>query len=655
MRSKNFVETRERWQQVLVEDKDIQHISKKFNLTPLLARLIISRDIGLGHEKDLWIFLDPPEQLITDLDGLADPKDLHRACQRLETAIKKRELVMINGDPDADGITGTAILAAGLREFGGRVSYDFPIRAKEGHGVQPRIIDDANRMGVKVYLTVDCGSKDLLSAKYAKKLGMDMIVTDHHILGRTNPDVCAIINPMSLNPPSLAKNLAGAGVALKLIIALAQHMKIQLNNDFFDYLLALATLGTLSDRMSLKNPMNRIIVKRGIEALNKTSMQGLKALRENRAGKDVMLKAREVGRIITPSLNAPGRIGDRGEGIPDSRHAVDLLLLGSGKKNAEKADEFIKKFSSVFDAGQAVIKSDFSAIEDAAILHDVNERRKFITTKIEDEIEHLVAQDKDIEKRSVVIIQGKNWHPGVIGIDTDRLRDRFLKPAVIMTEYTGVPYVRASSRSIPTINIYDVIDSVSESFEHRHKRSPFQIQVKSAEGMRFINAFGGHSQACGFTFHKSDKDEILRLLIKEMDSIPKEQFNYSYEILDTIHFSQLNDKLIKTLGELSPYGQNFEYPLFFLQGCSLTRPKAFGGKFQEKRTPHVGFFVYEHGKPQGRKIDAVGFGLWDKFCLMVTKDPQKVYDIIFTIEYDMMRPKKKKIRLNVQDIRVSKT
>lgn len=654
--------SRERWHFTKLDPKKIKALAQKFDLDPILARILLVYKIGQGDDEYIKSFINPPEHLLTLTKGLSRKEDVRRAVDRISQAIKRKEKIMVNGDPDADGITATTILVASLRHLGATVEYDFPARSREGHGLQPRIIDYCSKHKFKLIITADCGSKDVEATDYARGLGVDVIVCDHHILGRTLPPAYALVNPHRVKHRTHFKALSGAGVAFKLMVAVFESRRVSMPKPLMSFLLAMVALGTTSDRMSLLEPMNRILIKRGVDAINTTKMEGIRALKEISSPPGFSYKPRDLARTIVPRLNAPGRIGDPEENIPDSNLVVDLLLLGIGKENANKATGMLEKFMSVLHLEQKMkyggAGDTSSAMEEAAQVDDVNERRKLITSKIEDEIEKLIETQVQPETDRIIIVHGRNWNPGVIGIDTDRLKDRFLKPSMILTSFDGSDYVRGSVRSIPSIDMYSIIDTVAELFEQKNGRKLFQMEVVTNLGKRKVNAFGGHAQACGFTLHKDDVDELIHLVRQEVDKLPIKKFNYYYEIVDNLNFSQLSSQFINTLDRLIPYGQKFEFPIFYLKGCRITKARPFGNKYQEFRTPHVDFFVADgltNPRKQPRRLSAVGFGLWEKYSAMRSLDPNGMYDIIFVLEEaHHRRDSKTKLRLNVLDIRKSR-
>ena len=654
-----FSRNRERWKLTQVSSAEVTTLAKTLDIDILLAKILLSRNIGKGNVDAIKNFLSPDESLIYEFDKVSSTEHLNKGVDRVVSAIQNQETIMINGDPDADGIAGVTILVTGLRHFGAEVIYDFPVRSREGHGLQVRIIEEAIQKGAKLIISTDCGSKDVDAALYAKEQGIDVIITDHHILGKTLPDVYAVINPQLVKEQTLYKELSGSGVAFKFILAIAEKLKREIPETFTEFLLAVLCFGTLSDRMSLLNPMNRILVNRGVEALISSNREGLKAIRRVCIDERSEIKPRNLSRTIIPRLNAPGRIGDKQQGIPDSSIVVDLLTIGVGQKHAKRARELAQIFQSVVDLNKKKRNELLgNAMSTALSVDDINEKRKYITNKIEEEIGTLVESQCNVDTDRVLMVEGKNWNPGVIGIDTDRLKDRFLRPAILFTRDANSPYIRASVRSIPTINMYQLIDEIDEEYFNQHQRSMFQFEVKSVQGTRKVNAFGGHSQACGFTLHEDDLPLFKEMMAKKASLLPEDDFNYSYEIIEKIPFSDISPKLIHKLDEIGPYGQNFEFPIFYLKECDIIKGKPFGNKYQSVQKPHVRFWVKDFSnqtRGKGKSFPAVGFGLWEKFCdLKANHNPNIGFDLIFTCEkVGIDKRGEENIRLNVLDIRIS--
>ncbi len=668
----------EKWDFKTADYREVLTISKKFNVSADLARILCIRNIGNGHLGSLQDFLFPPKSLLTSFEEITDPQHLRAACDRLARALEKKEALMINGDPDADGISGTTILAAGLRTLGFTTHYDFPTRSTEGHGLQPRIIEKAKSLNAKVILTADCGSNNFESTDYAKTLGIDVIVCDHHILGKERPNACAMVNPFMIDHPTADQKLAGAGVCFKFIMALFHSFQVEMPQSFRDYLISIAALGTLSDRMTLLAPINRLLIKKGVQTLQHTPMEGLKALRDMCIEPSDKLNSRAVSLNLVPRLNAPGRIGDPDKGIMDSNIVVDLLLLGRGRKNAEIAQTLMQKFWSVFQLdwankkaeAEAAVESEAEGRSDLIYstlyeVEKVNDRRKQLTSNIEDSIEESLRDEVDISGR-IIIVKGHNWNPGVIGINADRLRERFLKPVIVLTQETGSDYIRGSVRSIPSINIYRIIEKAGDDFKERTGKHLFELKVKTALGERVIYAFGGHSQACGFTIHKDNLPTFISAVKAEMALLPTEQLQYVYEVIDTLQPQDITISLYTHLDKLDPFGNGFEFPIYALHGCSVgSKPRPFGNKYQKTRTPHVDFQVvfdrHSHNRHHSGRLKAVGFGMWEKFFDLVKVQNIEKFDILFFLE--LRTPPRRKnrktkgstpppeLRLNVVDMR----
>ncbi len=667
----NTIEPVDSWHVHQYDKDDITALKNKLKLPDVAVKVLLANGID-ANTPDIDSFLQTNDDLLYRYDTLTTPSHMEAALSTLADAITKKQKVFVNGDPDADGITATTIIVAVLLYFGVDVDYDFPIRAKEGHGLQCRLIDQCKKNGVSLMMTTDCGSKDFEAVQYAKDQGINVILTDHHILGESLPAADAIVNPYLVDEKTLDQQLCGAGVSFKFALALTDYLDATLSDELFQFILAMAALGTLSDRMSLLNPMNRAIVREGVYALNRLGVAGIQALKKISLGHTAPLKPREVSRTITPRLNAPGRIGDRDAGIPDSKMVVEMLLMGiegvkkSSKRGIKKAME---QFLSVLEtdrsqrrgAGDDKKDGSNSVSEKAHMIEDVNDQRRQITEKIDTEIEGLITNEKSAAEHRIILVRGERWNSGVIGIDTDRLRDRFKCPAVIVTNQGDSIFLKGSSRSIPNIDMYAVMDRVQQRFfEEKHFRL-FEIEVETDDGPAMVNAFGGHAQACGFSFHSDNYADFERLLRAEMAALPDEQFVFKYDIVDTLPFSQLRNELCSQLDKVLPFGQRFEYPVFQIKNCKIgNKIRPFGNKYQKDRTPHVEFSVAEGhrgGKfvKNPRYIMCVGFGLFEKFQEIRSSEKEQMVDIICSADTQRRRGKKGvQLQLNIVDIRPSR-
>ena len=473
----------QRWSFSTFNDVDVAAVSSEFNIDDLHAKVLI-HNVETADSKKIREVLHPSNKYLHDYADISSEDQLKKAIQRVKKAQKNQEHILINGDPDADGTCGTTILVAGLRQMGIKTSYAFPIRPVEGHGLQVRIIDEAKENGASLIITTDCGTKDIEAVQYANECGIDVIITDHHLLGNTLPNAHAIINPFMLKKDSHFKSISGASVAYKFVQALYSELNIEMADFLNELGLIVSAFGSLSDRVSLLNPANRIIIKKGVDLFIKNDREGMIALRELSQKRKGDIKSRNLTRTVIPLLNAPGRIGNPFENIPDSSIIVDLLLLGKGKRNRKKAKVVSSLFATFFkkDAEKNPAEEEVNkekVHKTVADVDGINEKRKRITAKIEDQIDDYIENQVDPDNDKIIIIQGDNWNSGVIGIDTDRLKERFLRPAIILTTQENSDYIRGSSRSIPRINVYRVIEKVESYFIEKHKRKLFCNEIDS--------------------------------------------------------------------------------------------------------------------------------------------------------------------------------
>ncbi len=647
------------WQYHEFDQDEIDIISDELNTSKILAKILNTANFNKDNIDTVDRFINPKMDEILRYDGLSSKSELEKSYKRIEKAIKKKEKVMINGDPDADGISGTTILTTALRHLGLDVDYSFPIRSREGHGLQVRIIQEAIEKGISLIITTDCGTKDVEAVAYANEQNIDVIITDHHILGQKLPEAVAIINP-HLNQDSSAsefKLLSGSFVSFKWAIALRDYLKQSYPKQIFEILVICSSLGVLSDRVSLKEPMNRAMVKLGMDYLNSTSLNGVKALKEISIPTRSFLRARDISRTIAPRMNAPGRIGDPQLGIPDSSIIVDLLMSGLKVGPRANLKEFIQKYKRLLHQDN-LIKSNLEVSDQVDLVDEVNDKRKKITEEIESKIEQIL-EDVDIHSEKILIIKGENWNSGVIGIDADRLRDRFILPAIIITSLTGSKFLKGSVRSIPTINMYDVMEKTQLAFEKKHGRNPYQVEVETLIGKRKVNAFGGHAQACGFSMNEADLSEWEQLLRKEVAKIESDKYKFSYKIIKNLNFFDINSKLLHELDTLAPYGEGFDFPIFCLKNVDVSdSPRPFGNKMQKDRTPHVEFKIIQKGRrmddKNNRFLKATAFSLWEKYQDIFAHNPEQKIDLLFTLDYPHKKGGKRPFpQLMVLDIKAS--
>ena len=374
-------------------------LSNELHISPLLAELLINR--GVTTTEEARGFIKP------ELKDLHDPflfNGMEKSVNRIKNAILKREKILIFGDYDVDGLTATALLTMVLKNMGGIVSSYIPHRVREGYGLNQEAIRFANRQGITLIVTVDCGTNSFEEVIHAHKLGIDTIISDHHeIQSIALPPAIAVINPHQVDCSYPCKDLSGAGIAFKLAEAL---IGLRDAEEYLD----LAALGTVADIVPLRGE-NRILVKHGLERLAGTQKPGLKGLMQASGVSGRELTTKNISFIIAPRLNAPGRL--------DSAELSLKLLL------AEEEDEALRL------AGQ---------------LEQSNRKRQRTQEKILKDAQVMAERKLESGPCSVIVLADESWHPGIIGIVAGRLANRLSRPAILiaMDENKG----RGSARSI---------------------------------------------------------------------------------------------------------------------------------------------------------------------------------------------------------------
>lgn len=357
----------------------------------------------------------------TELQELHDPwtlKDIEKAVLRVQEAIKNQEKIMIFGDYDVDGVSGASILYLGLKEMGAQVSVRLPHREKDGYGLNTKVLDECQSLGVGLIITVDCGISNVKEVQYGNDLGLEIIITDHHAIPPTLPNAYAILNPKQEDCQYPDKEVCGTVVAFKLILAIAEREKSSLNpNDYID----MAALATVADCMPLKGE-NRLIVKKGLLQFKQTKHRGLRTLLESYdlTGNDKPINSYHLGFNIAPCINAAGRL--------DDPLIAFKMMLGDSIKAME--------------------------------LRNINsERQEVVKVALEEAMAQVEAHHLD---DPILIFWADNWQPGIVGLLAGRLCERYHKPTICLTRHEE-KFV-GSCRSIPQINIVERLQAHEELF-----------------------------------------------------------------------------------------------------------------------------------------------------------------------------------------------
>ncbi len=474
-------------------------ISKDFGVSMLCANVLCARGIGYDDAKSI---------LNTDESYMHDPfllNDMHKAVERINIALKKKEKIAVYGDYDVDGITATYILSDYLNSLGADVISYIPDRLTEGYGLNTDAIDILNKRGVSLIITVDVGITAISEVDYAKSLNIDLIVTDHHALKEKLPDALAVINPKipTANYPFDA--LAGVGVAFKLIYA---HSG--LDKNIFEKYCDVVAIGTVADMVPLKDE-NRYIVSRGILRLHKTSNAGIKSIITVAGLKQDEITSSDISFAIAPRLNAPGRISQASD-------SVKLLTETDEKKAYEMAEQL-----------------DF-----------FNKERQKIEQKIFEECIHIIEQ-KRLYDNSFILVSSDGWAHGIIGIVSSKITEKYYKPSAVVSinpDGTG----KASGRSIRGINLFEALSACSESltkFGGHELAAGFTIQADK------LNEF------------EKSINEVITPLINEETRTPV------VEVDSLISLEDIDIANASSLSVLEPYGVGNRTPLFCIEDIKI--------------------------------------------------------------------------------------
>lgn len=482
-------------------------IAENCGVEPFAAFLLCSR--GMTDEFEI-------ERFLYDTD-LIDPytlPDMEKAVERVNTALENGERITVFGDYDCDGVTSTALLYSYLCSRGANVDYYIPDRAAEGYGMNTGAIDLLKSRGTNIIITVDNGISAVEEVAYAKTLGIDVVVTDHHRVGEVLPDAAAVVDPHRADSFCEFSEWAGVGVAFKLICALDGSEGYELLEQYGD----IVALGTVADIVPLKSE-NRIIVRSGIAFMNSALEDGslrvgLKALLET-GGSVETLDASAVAYRIAPRINAAGRMGS-------AERALRLLLT----ENKDEAKELAREIS------------------------DANVQRQATETEITASAVEYIENTPEIKHGRVLVVEGEGWHQGVIGIVASRLVEKYGKPCIVISKNGDI--AKGSGRSIDGFSLYDALSFCGD----------------------ILTQFGGHVLAAGLTVD-SDKIGAFRDRINEYAQ-SRETVIPTLKIDCKLNPSSINTETVESLRVLEPYGAENPQPLFGIYNMEITAVQPVG-------------------------------------------------------------------------------
>lgn len=483
------------WSMNDLSDEKVEKLSKKAGISKLLAGIFLSR--GVDDPDYIKDFLNP------SLDKLHDPfelRDMEKAVDRIVKALRQNEKILIYGDYDVDGITSTSILYDFFRRQNADVCYYIPDRLNEGYGISMAAAEKMPEMDVDLVITVDCGITAFEEVKYITDNNIDIIITDHHECRESVPDALAVVNPHRFDCAYPFKELAGVGVAYKLLEALSKKMNIP---GFERQYLDLVALGTVADVVPLLGE-NRIIVKYGLPMIEKTSNVGLRSLIKVAGIENKEINTFLVGFVLAPRINAAGRIGD-------ASRAVRLLTTD----NEEEALEIAKE------------------------LDEQNIFRKQNELEIMEEAVNIIETGIDLQREKVIVVAGERWHHGVIGIVSSKITERYYRPSVLIS--VDGEGAKGSARSIEGFNLFEALVHCGKVLEK----------------------YGGHEQAAGLALKPENIDEFRRMINEYADSVLDEDDLVPRMKIDVrITKEDMTLENCKELKLLEPFGESNPPPVF---------------------------------------------------------------------------------------------
>jgi single-stranded-DNA-specific exonuclease len=473
----------------------VKQLAGALNVSESLANLMVQRSITSKEEAQT--FFNP------GLDYLHDPfmmKDMNIAVDRLSTAIKKNEKILVYGDYDVDGTTAVALVYSFLKEQYSNIEYYIPNRYKEGYGVSFQGIDFATENNCKVVITLDCGIKAVEKIRYARSKGIDVIVCDHHYPGDEIPKALAVLDPKQPGCSYPYKELSGCGVGFKLIHAYSKIQGIPFSS--ITHYLDLVAVSIASDIVPITGE-NRVMAYFGLKQLNDAPRTGLKEI----------IKEAEVFRTLTvedvvfkigPRINAAGR-------METGSKAVELLIANDSKLAAGISKE----------------------------INNFNIERRSIDRLITTEAMRMISEDQRTGNAKTTVLYNPAWKKGVIGIVASRLIETYYRPTVILTESNG--FATGSARSVQGYDLYQAIEACSDLLE----------------------SFGGHMYAAGLTLKKENIQPFIERFEQYVNSTITEDQLLPRVFIDTeLSFSEINEEFFRVMSQFQPFGPENMSPIF---------------------------------------------------------------------------------------------
>lgn len=558
-----------KWEFYNSDEKLVNEICEKYNLNKVIGKIIVNRHVV--NDEDVRIFITPTR------DDFHNPflfKGMDIAVDRIIKAINNKEKILIYGDYDVDGITSTTVLKKYLMDRGISVDTYIPNRLHEGYGLNKKAIDTIKERNIDLIITVDCGISAIEEVDYAVRLGMDIIVTDHHEVGEKLPNALAVIDAKRKDNTYPFRALAGVGVVFKLIQALSIKLEIK-PEEYLKYL-DLVCVGTISDIVPLEGE-NRTIAKLGLMLIKVTRNLGLRELIKSSGYKEIDSNTISFG--VAPRINACGRMGHEEEALK--------LFLAEDLESATKITKELNEYNTLRQSTEKAIYEE--AVQQIEKNH--------------------------LDENNSIVLGGKGWHHGVIGIVSSKVTDKYYKPSILLSFEDNI--AKGSGRSVPGFDLYEGLAKCEDLLEK----------------------YGGHSMAVGLTLKKENLEnfkERFEQIAKEKNI--KELVPIIY-IDDELKLKDINMDLVKSISILEPFGEANKVPLFLIRNLKIDSIRALSEGRHLKLTLRDENFV----------INAIGFELG--YLAEEYRIGDRI-DVVGTLEINSFNGFSS-IQINMEDIRKS--
>lgn len=551
-----------------IKEREISDELLKFcDNNKILAKLLVNRDITTPEKAEK--FLNP---LKCSLSSPYIFTDMKKTTLRIRDAVENKENITIYGDFDADGVTSTALLYLTLRQIGAKVDYYLPNRSAESHGMNTKaLVKIISKRKSKLIITVDCGIANIAEVNFAKSLGCDIIITDHHEAGEELPEAYSILNPKAQGAISETADaatteslsyLAGAGVAFKLACALLEEYKCE---NFVNEIIPTAAIGTIGDIVELKGE-NRTLTVMGLELIKQGKQEGIQTLLSESGIKDIKsITSETIAFQIVPKINAAGR-------LESAETALKVLIT----EDEQERETNVK------------------------LLSDLNSLRQKLCDETYEEARMMFEQEPQKNKKAVILLND-NWHLGVTGIVCSKLVEEYNKPSFLMTrDPQNEHIIRCSCRSVAGLNIYEVLSELKDLFE----------------------GFGGHKSAAGFSFDDT-KITFNAFKTKLLNKIT--EHSTGLDLTKTVYYADcelspedINLTTFELQEKLQPFGAANPVPVYIINDANVASSRMMG-----QNSEHLKLFVNKQGS---KNLECIKWS-----CPGINIPDNSKLDLLFTL------------------------